>query len=149
MASPEAYPPGAYPPRASPWRVRASVAIVLFMSALALCTLASYFCLLIQQNRDPGGILMDEDRFAGIRAILPPRGTVGYLSDTGSIDRNARAYYLTQYFLAPVVVAPDTAHEIVVANFASRSVIARLAADHNLSIENDFLNGVALLRRHR
>jgi hypothetical protein len=90
---------------------------------------------------------MDEERFIGIRAALPTRGMVGYLGDTGGTRENAQAYYLTQYFLAPVVVAPDTAHDLVVANFASSSAIAALAASNGFTVESDFSNGVALLRR--
>lgn len=129
-----------------PGRARAGIAIILFMSALAVCTLASY-SLIKRDTPDPGAIVMDEGRFAGLRAILPPRGTVGYLSDTGGRLENPKAYYLTQYYLAPVVIAPDTAHQLVVANFSARSSIAALAASHGLSVERDFLNGVALLRR--
>jgi hypothetical protein len=134
-----------------PGRARAGIAIILLMSALAVCTLASYYSVVkrdaTRDTRDPGGIVMDADRFTGIRAILPPRGTVGYLSDTGGRQKNPKAYFLTQYYLAPVVIAPDTAHELVVANFASSSAIATLAASHGLRIERDFSNGVALLRR--
>jgi hypothetical protein len=137
-----AFPPGSYT-----WRARAGIAVILLMGALAVCTVASYYSLVSRGTRDSGGILMDEERFTGIRAALPPRGTIGYLSDTGARQKNARAYYLTQYFLAPVVVAPDTAHELVVANFASRSAIAALAASQGLTVESDFANGVALLRR--
>lgn len=139
--------PGAYPRFAYPWRARAGIAIILVMSALAFCTLASYYSLLRRDTGDPAGIIMDEDRFTDIRAILPARGTIGYLSNTGGRQENARAYYLTQYFLAPVVVAPDTAHELVVANFASPAAIATLAAANGLIVECDFSNGVALLRR--
>lgn len=132
-------------------RARGGIAIILLMSALAVCTLAAYYSAVIRDARrdtsPPGGIIMDEQRFTGIRAILPPRGTVGYLSDTGGRRENPKAYYLTQYFLAPVVIAPDTAHELVVANFASGSAIRTLAASHGLRGEKDFSNGVALLRR--
>jgi hypothetical protein len=127
-------------------REQAGIAIILLMSALAVCTLAGY-SLIKRDTPGPGAIFMDEDRFTGIRTILPLRGTVGYLSDTGGRRENPKAYYLTQYFLAPVVIAPDTAHEFVVANFASRSSIAILAASHGLRVEKDFSNGVALLHR--
>ena len=131
----------------SPGRARAGIAIILLMSALAVWTLASYYAVASRNTRAPRGVVMDEGRFAGIRAILPARGTVGYLSDTGGRRENPKAYFLAQYFLAPVVIAPDTAHELVVANFASGAAIAALAASHGLGIEKDFSNGVALLRR--
>jgi hypothetical protein len=137
-------------PREYSWRAQAGIAIVLLMSAFAVCTLAGYCSLIGRDSGDhPGEIVMDEARFKGLRAMLPPRGTVGYLSDIGGSPLNPKPYYLTQYFLAPVVVAPDTAHQLVVANFASRSAIAALAAAHGLIVERDFSNGVALLRRPR
>lgn len=129
------------------WRARTAVSTILLMSALAVCTLASYSSRVKRDTWIPGGILMNEERFTGIRAILPPRGTVGYLGDTGGRRENAQAYYLTQYFLAPVVVAPDTAHDLVVANFASRSAMAAFAASNGFIVESDFLNGVAVLRK--
>ncbi|MGD1070931.1 MAG: hypothetical protein ABSB15_12380 [Bryobacteraceae bacterium] len=128
-------------------RAQAAIAIVLLMAALAVCTLASYYSLVKREPGTPAGIVMDESRFTGIRAILPPRGTIGYLSDTGGIVQNPRGYYLTQYFLAPVVVAADAGHQLVVANFASRAAIAPFAAANGLTVERDFSNGVALLRR--
>ena len=130
-----------------PGRARAGIAIILLMSALAVWTLASYYTVASRNVPEPRGIVMDEGRFVGIRAMLPSRGTVGYLSDTGGRQENPKAYFLTQYFLAPVVIAPDTAHELVVANFVSGAAIATLAASHGLGIEKDFSNGVALLRR--
>lgn len=129
------------------WRARTAISAVLLMSALAVCTLASYSSHVKRDTWLPGGILMNEERFIGIRAILPPRGTVGYLGDTGGRRENVQAYYLTQYFLAPVVVAPDTAHDLVVANFASRSAMAAVAVSRGFTVENDFSNGVALLRK--
>ncbi len=129
------------------WRARAGTAIILSMGALACWTLASYYSAVKTSVGDKSAIRMDENRFAGLRAALPARGTIGYLSDTGGIRENARAYYLTQYFLAPIVVAPDPAHEFVVANLPSGSSIPGLPAVRGFTVERDFSNGVALLRR--
>jgi hypothetical protein len=98
----------------------------------------------------PGGtdaIAMDASRFRGLRESLPRRGVVGYLSDVSGKLESDKAYYLTQYYLAPVVVAPDAAHEIVVANFASRPAMTAAAVGHGLVVERDYSNGVALLCR--
>jgi hypothetical protein len=130
-----------------PWRARAGIALILLMSLLAVCTLASYYLLVKRDTGESGGIVMNEDRFAGIRAVLPRRGTIGYLSETAGSAAGTRDYYLTQYFLAPLVVARDTAHELVVANFASDSAIAGIAFSNGLRVEKDFSNGVALLRK--
>lgn len=130
-----------------PGRARAAITVILIMSALAIYTLAVYCPLVGPDTGESGGIVMDETRFAALRTVLPSRGTVGYLSDTGGRQKAPRDYYLTQYFLAPVVVAPDIAHDLVVANFASPTAIAAIAASRGFRIEKTFSNGVALLRR--
>jgi hypothetical protein len=117
------------------------------MAALSLCTLASFCSLFERNNFDAHGTPMDGARFKGMRTLLSARGTVGYLGDFGGEPENARAYYRTQYFLAPVVVAHDPAHDRVVANFAPGFPIARVASAHGLIVERDFANGAAILRR--
>ena len=77
--------PGSYA-----WRTRTAISVILLMSALAVCTLASYSSRVKQDIWVPGGILMNEERFVGLRATLPLRGTVGYLSDPGGKRRTLR-----------------------------------------------------------
>ena len=125
------------------WRAKAGIGFVLLMAIQAIGTLAGYRSVLQRQPI----VIIDEQRFAALRTVLPPRGIVGYLSDTGGNQDSLRRYYLTQYSLAPVVVAPDANRELVIANFSSPSTIARLADEHGLSVERDFGNGVALLKR--
>lgn len=131
-----------YPPRD-----KAGIAIVLLMAALAAGTLAGYRFVLRQEMDRSDLVTLDQQRFTGLRAVLGPRGVVGYLDDTGGRPKNPRAYYLTQYSLAPVVVAPDTAHELVVANFTSATSVAAVAAANGLTVVHDFNNGIALLKR--
>jgi hypothetical protein len=71
------------------------------------------------------------------------------LSDKGDGLEGVRAYYRTQYFLAPLVVAPDINREFVVANVSSPSSLPALAAAHGLTVAQDYGNGVALLRSPR
>jgi hypothetical protein len=130
--------PGAYP-----WRAKAGIGLVMLMAVLAMGTLVGYRSVLQKQ----AVVVIDERRFAGLRTLLPTRGIVGYLSDSGGSQESVRRYYLTQYSLAPVVVAPDSNREMVVANFSSPSAIVRLADAQGLTVEKDFGNGVALLRR--
>jgi hypothetical protein len=130
--------PGTYPGRA-----KTGVGLVLLMAVLALGTILGYRSVAQSQAT----VVVDERRFAALRSLLPPRGIVGYLSDTSGSKESVRRYYLTQYSLAPVVVAPDSNREQVVANFSSSSAIAALADTRGLTVEKDFGNGVALLRR--
>ena len=128
-----------------PWRAKAGIGLVLLMAVLAMGTLAGYRAVLQKQP----AVVIDEQRFTELRTLLPARGIVGYLSDTSGSQESVRRYYLTQYSLAPVVVAPDANRELVVANFSSASSIVRLADAQGLTVEKNFGNGVALLRRMR
>jgi len=125
-------------------RTQLGIAIILCMALFALGTLWGYRGFL-QQSRETDAAVRNESRFAGLRAVLPPRGTLGYLSDTDTRED----YYLAQYFLAPLVIAPDTQRELVVANFTSPSAISGLAAARGLAVVRDFGNGVALLEKTR
>lgn len=128
-------------------RARVGIAIMLLMGVFALLTFASYAAVVLRGGGNPRGIAMDANRFRGLREILPARGVVGYLSDTTEGLEGSRIYYLTQYYVAPVVVARDPAHDLVIANFASTAAMATVAAAHELTLVRDFGNGLALLRR--
>ena len=132
---------------AYPWRAKAAIAVVMLMATLAVGTLASYRA--VMRNAATDEITLDEQRFERLRRALPRRGIIGYLSDRGEGRDGVRAYYRTQYYLAPLVVAPDAGREIVVANFSSPFTVAEFAAAHDLSVAQDFGNGVALLRSGR
>lgn len=129
------------------WRSKAAVAVVLLMAILSIGTLAGYRT--VMQSVGVDEITRDEQRFNGLRRALPQRGVVGYLSDMGGGREGVRSYYRAQYFLAPLVVAPDAARELVVANLSSPFIVAEFAAAHGLTVTQDFGNGVALLRSAR
>ena len=126
------------------WRAKLGIALIFFMTLLALGTLAGYRAALQRNGAQADAAILNAPRFEGLRSILPHRGTVGYLSDTDELED----YYLTQYFLAPVVVAHDAQQDLVVANVRSPAAIAKLAAAHNLTVVRNFQNGIALLRRN-
>ena len=125
-------------------RNQLGTAIILLMALFAMGTLSAYRGLL-QHNGEIDVAVLNKKRFDGLRAALPPRGTIGYLSDTNTNE----GYYLAQYFLAPLVIAPDAQRKLVVANFASGTAISRMAAARGLVVVRDFGNGVALLQRVR
>jgi hypothetical protein len=126
------------------WRAKLGIALISLMALLALGTLAGYRSAVQRNGGQVDVAILNAPRFDGLRSILPHRGTVGYLSDA---DEKAD-YFLTQYFLAPVVVAHDAQQDLVVANVRSPAAIAKLAAAHNLTVVRNFQNGIALLRRN-
>jgi hypothetical protein len=79
-----------------------------------------------------------ERRYDEMRPLLPRRGVVGYLSDR--MDAVAE-YYLTQYTLAPLVVARSPGHAV------DPRAGPALARQHGLVIVRDFGRGLLLLRR--
>jgi len=129
------------------WRMKAAIGMVLLMAALAAGTLAGFRFVTRDISKDE--ITLDEQRFEALRKTLPSRGVLGYASDRGDGQDGVRAYYRTQYYLAPLVVAPDSGRELVVANLSSPSIVAEFAAAHGLHVAEDFGNGVALLRSGR
>jgi hypothetical protein len=83
-----------------------------------------------------------DQRFAALRAALPPRGVIGYVGASGNVG--VRDYYLTQYALVPVVVDHSLNHPLVIANFPDSPQPASVLSDH-LQIVRDFGDGVLLL----
>jgi hypothetical protein len=126
-------------------RAKLAVAVVMILPAMAFFTILGLWLFWDSSRRD--AITPDEERFRGLRVLLPSRGTFGYISDTGSAHQNTRRYFLTQYFVAPVVLAPDVNHEAVIANCSSAAAVRATAAANGLTIVADFGNGVALLRK--
>jgi hypothetical protein len=55
----------------------------------------------------------DEQRFAGVAALLPPGGVVGYVEDDPPDSAMTQHYYLTQYVLAPCVLVNDSRRAVV------------------------------------
>lgn len=91
-------------------------------------------------------------RFAGVKALLPRTGTVGYLSDREPRDAvtdpyGVGYYYLTQYTLAPIIVSQSLEPSLIVGNFEQPSVATTTAAAHQLTAVKDFGDGVLLLHR--
>jgi hypothetical protein len=79
-----------------------------------------------------------DERFAAVRTLLPQRGVIGYIGESGALARGD--YYLAEYALAPLVVDDSPNHPAVLANFPdSPSPIPS-----NLRLMKDFGNGVAL-----
>lgn len=80
-----------------------------------------------------------DQRFAALKAALPPQGVVGYVGESGSPA--VADYYLAQYALTPLVVDHSSNHPLVVGNFPLSSPIP---PSGNLQLVKDFGNGVLL-----
>ena len=98
-------------------------------------------------------ITLYDKRFDGLRKILPPHGTVGYLSDITITDYNRMTdataiaqYYLVQYAVAPVVVKNSMEHQLIIGNFHQPTDYQKITEKTGLSIVKDFDNGVVLFK---
>jgi hypothetical protein len=83
-----------------------------------------------------------ERRFEGLRSTLPGHGVVGYL---GGAHYEPANYYLAQYSLAPLVLDHSSDHPLVVGNFDSSDMASETAWPSQLTLLQDFGDGVVLL----
>jgi len=97
------------------------------------------------------GVTEFDRRFVALRAMLPPKGIIGYLTDPGisPADTNAQAeYHLAQYALAPVLVVNSPEQRFVVGNF-HRTVTVGSLRDRGFKTVKEFGNGIVLLENEK
>ncbi|TAL12172.1 MAG: hypothetical protein EPO02_02450 [Nitrospirae bacterium] len=97
----------------------------------------------------PDDVTRYETRFAKLRALLPRRGTVGYVTDKeGPGDLAAHEKYLyVAYTMAPVLVEYGPRHALVVGNITQPATDLQqfLQAKH-LALLKNLGDGVLLLQ---
>jgi len=98
-------------------------------------------------------VTLYEARIQVLRGALPAVEVVGYLTDAAPVDlplvesrERMRHYVLTQYSLAPVLVARDATPEFYVGNFRTPAG-ADTAAALGLVTVRDFGDGLMLFRK--
>jgi len=117
-------------------RTRARIALPLFVLLAVASGIEVAARWAVPNLRAAGGldpVTHYDLRYQPLRAQLPPRGLVGYVSDKQVAGRftsleGMQEYFMTQYSLAPVIVVVGTDHDLVVGNFqATRQ--ARIPAE--------------------
>lgn len=142
------------PPRWPAVRVGIAVLIVLLYAG-ATATQWVTRAVTARPRRGQDEISVYERRFEPIRALLPARGTVGYLGHpdpTGPTPETANAaallhfrrYLLAHYTLAPLLLIESTTPEFVVGNFEAGAVPPPPAGFH---LVRDFGDGLVLYWR--
>ena len=119
----------------------AHIALVIFIG----CCLLSVVRIVREAPRpwrlQPDDIAQRSDqRFAGVKQVLPTRGVIGYVGEPG--EASLPDYYLAQYALAPLVVDRSIQHKVVVGNFPSLHIPPLMPGLRQIQ---DFGNGVVLL----
>ena len=97
------------------------------------------------------GITLWENRMALLKKELPGTGVIGYLADwdipgQGENSDLETEYRLTQYALAPVVVARGSNYGIVVGNITVTKFDGELEEYFRLLLQHEYGNGLLLLR---
>ena len=97
-----------------------------------------------------------DERYAPVKALLPPRGEIGYLSDAPVATRpeavettsvGTRLYEQAQYALAPLVLRyDDDRAPFVLANLAEPERLPEIARERRLVVVAEPLAGTAVLR---
>lgn len=96
----------------------------------------------------PDDVTLYEQRFAGLRPLLPRHGTVGYVTDGDPHDLAVNEKTLAvRYVLAPVLVENSPHHAVVVGNIMLPTTdLARFLREKNLTLLKNLGDGVLLLR---
>jgi hypothetical protein len=108
---------------------------------------------LVEVGEEPyiDGITLWEDQFTLMRDLLPDSGVIGYLADWDfpgqeeSTDLETE-FRLTQYALAPVVVARGSDYAVVIGNITVENFDGELEDHYRLLLQHDYGNGILLLR---
>jgi hypothetical protein len=119
-----------------------TIVLVLF-TVLSVATYARLAIGLRTELARVDDVTRYERRFDDIRDHLPARGTVGYHA-----DNNASAeYYLTQYTLAPIIVAHTSDHPLVVGNYYYEIIHPEGTGNATFRILRELESGVILYHR--
>jgi hypothetical protein len=97
------------------------------------------------------GVTEFDSRFHALRAMLPAKGMIGYMTDpeTPAADTNAQAeFHLAQYALAPVIVVQSAEQRYVVGNF-HKVVTAGALRDRGFKVIREFGRGIVLLENEK
>ena len=94
-------------------------------------------------------ISANEQRFQELKFPLPSRGVVGFITDATEPTDRYKKFFLTQYFLVPLVVIEDDGTVPIVIGIFGNSISGRegFLQTWNLHVQAAYGNGIVLLRR--
>lgn len=132
-----------------PGRARVGLATIVVFALLSDGQLLAKSLLDYVRTSRPSAIDQYLTRFGGIRAALPTRGVVGYISEPKGKEilhggDYYRKFHLAQYALAPLIMVDSPEGDLVIGNFANGTRAPKLPG---LTLVQDFGNGVMLFRR--
>jgi hypothetical protein len=100
------------------------------------------------KRKEPDQITIQEKRFIELKEFLQNHLVVGYVSDyDDNSNEDGIAYSMTQYVLAPIILARGIKRNFIVGNFHSAKPNIKAYEKEKLSLYKDFGNGVILFAR--
>ncbi len=119
--------------------IRVKIAV---FGLLAVAVLSIFNLLLDLPGLKFGDVAAFDRHVSQMRAALPHSGTIGYFTDAPAAETAQEEYYLTQYALAPLVIAKGVDRAFVVANMHNPKAPI---ADPRLKLLRDYGSGIKLL----
>ena len=99
-------------------------------------------------RKEPDQITIYENRFIELKDFLQNHLVVGYISDyDDNSNEGGKAYSMTQYVLAPIILVRGIKRRFIIGNFQSAKPNAKAYEKENLSLIMDFGSGVTLFER--
>jgi hypothetical protein len=128
------------------FRVRAGAVALLVVPPL-LANLSGFGDVLrsLHRSERQDEVSAHEKRLEPLKAVLPERGVVGYVTDAADVEQ-AKRFYMTQYVLAPLIVVEGATPRLVVGDF-SDTATADAHFDHGSIAAQAFGSGILLLTR--
>jgi hypothetical protein len=131
------------------YATRAKTTLILLIGLVLVSDI--YFAFdreIFNMTTDPRyDIDLRQTRFELLQQRLPRRGLIGYLGDKSNVFENPsvlREYYIAQYILSPLIIAPTVSFPLVVGNFYDVDSQLRLPKSTGLVLISDFGNGLQL-----
>ena len=132
--------------------------LLLVLSALISSLRLLYYTSRLPRVPGKDEITLYEKRLEELKKLLPLQSAVGYITDT-EVRFNppyspedviqVKNWLLTQYSLAPVIVAKDPNHGLVVGVFEDPKIDLDLFVNQGLRVVQNFGNGVVLFKKVR
>jgi hypothetical protein len=135
-----------------PWasvRVWAGILLIALFGILSMARLLKGVFAFDPQAVGKDNITLYEQRFNGLKRVLPSRGAFGYLSeaavpaDTTHLERDGR-FCATRYSLAPLILLDTLGCRQIIGNFHETAIDSETYREWNMEVLAKF-GGVAWL----
>ncbi len=92
-------------------------------------------------------ITLFEDKLNELKNDLQGNSFVGYIYPIKAEDDDVKIYYLTQYTLAPIIVAKDIKYDNIIAHFGKSNINYLGILNNNAYQRKEYGNGLILYKR--